>query len=170
MGGKKLPKIPKRIQSLEIPKSVFSSTITKLQQIGLENKEGIAYWTGVLSDNGAEIRNVIFADSFVEFENEELFAQVPLITSFKIGELVHQRKEFLFVQIHSHPFEAFHSFVDNEYPISHRIGFLSIVVPYYGNNVHSLSSCKVYEYLGTGKWKELPQKEVQRRFTIKEDV
>jgi hypothetical protein len=159
-----------RIKTLEIPRSIFNSTIQNLQENGLQDKEGIAFWTGTLNDTTAQIKNVIFADSYPEFENQELFARVPLMASFKIGESIHQRNEKLFVQIHSHPFEAFHSFVDNKYPISHKIGFLSIVVPYFGKNVIDLSQCKVYEYLGNGKWKELSQKEVSRRFVIGEDA
>jgi len=157
-----------KINTLEIPRSIFNSTIQNLQENGLEGNEGIAFWTGTLHDTTAQIKNVIFANSYPEFENQELFARVPLLTSFKIGELVHQRNEKLFVQIHSHPFEAFHSFVDNKYPISHKIGFLSVVVPYFGKNVTDLSPCKVYEYLGNGKWKELSQKEISERLVIGE--
>lgn len=165
-----LLKVTNKIKTLEIPKSIFNSTINNLQENGLQGNEGIAFWTGTLNGVNAEIKNVIFANSYPEFENQELFARVPLLTSFKIGELVHQRQEKLFVQIHSHPFEAFHSFVDDKYPISHKIGFLSIVVPYFGKNVTDLSPCKIYEYLGNGKWNELSQKEVSKRFIIRGDV
>jgi len=33
------------------------------------------------------------------------------------------------IQVHTHPHEAFHSRVDDEYPIIHSIGFLSLVIP-----------------------------------------
>lgn len=160
-------RITNKIKTLEIPRSIFDSTINNLRENGLQGNEGIAFWTGILNDTNVEVKNVIFADSYPEFENQELFACVPLLTSFKIGELVHQRKEKLVVQIHSHPFEAFHSFVDNKYPISHKIGFLSIVVPYFGKNVTDFTQCKIYEYLGNGKWKELFLKDVSKRFIIK---
>lgn len=169
MDGRDLPRIPKKIRTVHIPKSLFDDTIKNLQRSGLEDKEGIAYWTGKLNDQDAEIKNLIVADEYSEFENRELFAKIPLSSAYKIGELIHQRNEILFAQIHSHPFEAFHSFVDDNYPISHRIGFLSIVVPYFGRDVHDLQRCAIYEYLGNAEWKKLTEKEIASRFIIEED-
>ncbi len=144
-------RLPQKIKQLAIPGSIFRSTISKFQEIGEQQKEAIAYWTGTLNQEKGEIRNVIFADSYNEFENEKLFARVPLQTTFQIGKLIHERNEVLFAQIHSHPFEAFHSFTDDNYPISHKLGFLSIIVPFFGKNVSCLTDCKVYEYEGNAK-------------------
>lgn len=33
------------------------------------------------------------------------------------------------VQVHTHPHEAFHSRIDDDYPIIHSVGFLSLVIP-----------------------------------------
>lgn len=169
-GGPELPRIPTKIKTIHITKSLFDETIKNLQRIGLEDKEGIVYWTGKLNGDDAKIKNLIVADEYPEFENYELFAKMPLLSSYKIGELIHQRNEILFVQVHSHPFEAFHSLVDDNYPISHRLGFLSIVVPYFGKNVQDLQSCAVYEYLGNAEWKKLTQNEVASRFKIEEEA
>ena len=36
------------------------------------------------------------------------------------------------VQVHTHPQEAFHSPTDDEFPIIHKPGFLSLVIPNFG--------------------------------------
>lgn len=163
---KNLTKIPKVIKSFQIPNSIFNQTLDQLRKIGNQHKEGIAYWTGVLNDSNAVIRNVIFADEYVEFHNDKLFARVPLTGVFKIGEKIHQLNEILFAQIHTHPMEAFHSYVDSTSPISHRLGFISIVIPYFGNKIDSLLQCKVYEYKGKASWNLFNEDQLLKKFQI----
>lgn len=162
-------KIPTRIHKVKINDMVFQSTLEELRKVGDKNKEGIAYWSGTLNESKATIKNVIFADEYPEFHNEELFASVSLDMSLKIGEKIHQREEILFAQVHTHPFEAFHSFVDDTYPISHRIGFFSIVIPYFGKNINSLLQCKIFEYEGKAKWHKLDEDEIKRKFEVYAD-
>jgi len=159
-------KIPNKIHSVRVDGRVFQDTLQELKKVGDGNKEGIAYWSGTLNETKATIKNVMFADEYPEFHNEELFASVSLDMSFKIGEKIHERNEILFAQVHTHPGEAFHSFVDNTYPISHRVGFFSIVIPYFGKNVNSLSQCKIFEYEGKAKWHELNKDEIKRKFEV----
>jgi len=162
--------IPKKIHAVHVPSTIFKKTVENFRQAGLDHKESIAYWTGKLEEQRAVIKHVIFADDYQEFNNEELFAQMPLSATLKIGELIHQQNEILIAQVHSHPFEAFHSFIDDQNPISHRIGFFSIVVPFFGENVTNLLSCKTFEYLGNSKWNELKDNELESRFTMEEGL
>lgn len=160
-------KIPTRIHSVKIGDTIFQNTLEELRKVGDGNKEGIAYWSGILNEAKATIKNVMFADEYPEFHNEKLFASVSLDMSFKISEKIHQREEILFAQVHTHPFEAFHSYVDDTYPISHRIGFFSIVIPYFGKNINSLLQCKIFEYEGKAKWHELDEDEIKRKFEVR---
>lgn len=169
MGGKEMNKIPKKFNCIQISKSIFDTTLHQLQKVGEDYKEGIAYWSGILNRSNGIIKNVIFADDYPEFHNEPYFANVSLETSFKIGEKIHQRNEFLFAQIHTHPSDAFHSFVDNNYPISHRIGFLSVVIPNFGKNIDSLQQCKIFEYKGKAKWDELKNNHILKKFEVTEN-
>ena len=74
--------------------------------------------------------------------------------------------EFLFAQVHSHPGIAFHSDDDCNEAISYKKGFISIVVPDYGQNMNGLDVCAIFEYVGNGIWDELSTKIVNERFTI----
>ena len=161
-----LVRIPTTITQYHIPHSIFNDTLSQLRKVGDDYKEGIAYWPGILDKNEAIVTRVIFADNYPEFQNEEYFARVSLDTVFKIGDEIHDKNEILLAQIHTHPREAFHSYVDDTYPISHRIGFVSIVIPNFAQNVTLLSECTILEYLGKARWNELLPKEVASKFIM----
>jgi hypothetical protein len=49
-------------------------------------------------------------------------------------------------QIHTHPGEAFHSSIDDEWPIGGTAGFISIVVPRFGRGTfepHEIYACRL---------------------------
>jgi len=58
------------------------------------------------------------------------------------------------VQIHTHPFEAFHSHIDDAYPIIHTTGFLSLVIPDFGLGAIGLDRAYLTEIDESGKWQE----------------
>jgi hypothetical protein len=159
-------KIPDRIEHFVVDSDVLQLTLSRLRQIGLENKEAIAYWTGKIQEGTAMISNVIFPGEYHESFDSTFHASVPLSTAYKVGEMIHERGEKLIAQVHTHPYEAFHSYVDDAYPISHRVGFISIVVPYFARRAKSLGDFKFYEYLGNGKWEEWDDEQISSRFML----
>jgi hypothetical protein len=151
-----------------IPLEIISTTQSYLKKLGSENLEGIAYWTGIFKGSEAIVRNVIFpADYANNSAGSFAFSSVDLETAFKVGNEIHKRKEYLLLQLHTHPYEAFHSFTDNNYPISHRVGFISIVIPHFARfPMEDRSTWKVYKYKGKGKWRPLGKREVTKKFII----
>ena len=166
--GRSLTRVPRIIAKYYVPDSILKDTLIRLREIGYDYNEGIAYWVGNLDKETATITRAIFADDYLGFHNWTYHARVSLSTTFKIEEEIHSKNEILFAQIHTHPREAFHSFVDNTYPISHRIGFVSIVIPNFARNVTSLSECAIFEYLGKARWDELSIKKITDKFIVGE--
>lgn len=162
---------PKTITCYAIPRQIVHRTQTYLKKLGKQKLEGIAYWTGKFSDSKAIIMNVIFPDEYRGSPKKSWrYSHVDLNTALRVGKTLHERKEFLLVQLHTHPFEAFHSWLDDNYPISHRVGFISIVIPYFARlSLDDLSTWKVYEYKGTGRWRELSQDNIKWRFLLIEE-
>jgi hypothetical protein len=159
-----MTKWPSRVSKYLIPHAVVHET--ELFFRSLPSSEAIAYWTGVFNGGEAEIRSYIFPQ-MLSGHYEETYGHVDLKTAFAVGRLVHQRREFLMIQLHTHPIEAFHSLTDDRYPISHRVGFISIVVPFYGQlPLNDQRKWEAFEYRGTGKWRHMPPKEVRKRFVI----
>lgn len=59
-------------------------------------------------------------------------------------------------QIHTHPEEAFHSETDDDYPIIHKPGFLSLVVPNFGLGPVGFTGAYLAEIQPNGDWREVP--------------
>ena len=138
-----------------LARRVFDMTVQSFAKAGTEDRESVAYWLGDACCNRIVIDDLILASDLPEFESETYHATVPLQSAFAVGQIVHSRNKMLLVQVHSHPAEAYHSLTDDMNPITHEVGFLSVVVPYFGIGIHDLTDCRIYEHLGYGRWREL---------------
>ena len=68
------------------------------------------------------------------------------------------------VQVHTHPQAAFHSETDDEYPIIHRAGFLSLVFPNFGLGAVGFDGAYLTERQADGTWRQI---NVQSRLRLK---
>ena len=59
-------------------------------------------------------------------------------------------------QVHTHPGEAFHSKTDDDYPIIHKPGFLSLVIPGFGLGPVGFKDAYLTEIQSDGRWQEVP--------------
>jgi hypothetical protein len=59
------------------------------------------------------------------------------------------------VQVHTHPHEAFHSTTDDDYPIIHSVGFLSLVIPNFGHGPVGFDRAYLAEIDPEGNWREV---------------
>ena len=59
------------------------------------------------------------------------------------------------VQIHTHPGEAYHSSTDDEYPIIHRPGFLSLVIPNFALGPIGFERAYLAEIQQDGTWSKV---------------
>jgi len=59
------------------------------------------------------------------------------------------------VQVHTHPAEAFHSAVDDAFPIIHTPGFLSLVIPNFGLGPVGFNDAFLTEIQHDGRWREV---------------
>lgn len=163
-------RIPVSIRRLDVPAPVFRRTLDRLSGAGRAVSESVAYWSGTLRRfRVGAVRSVIFADDYAGFASSPGHASVTLNTALQIGSEVHRRGEVMFAQVHTHPCEAFHSRVDDAHPISHRRGFFSLVIPYFGAGIDSIGQCRAYEHLGGGAWRGLRPKTIAARFRIAEE-
>lgn len=59
------------------------------------------------------------------------------------------------VQVHTHPGEAFHSQVDDEFPVIHSPGFLSLVIPDFAMGPVGFDRAFLAEIQPDGGWREV---------------
>jgi hypothetical protein len=60
------------------------------------------------------------------------------------------------VQVHTHPHEAFHSETDDAFPIIHRSGFLSLVIPNFALGPVGFDDAYLTEIQPDGSWRQVP--------------
>ena len=60
------------------------------------------------------------------------------------------------VQVHTHPFEAFHSATDDAYPLLFDAGFLSLVIPNFARGAVGFDDAYLAEIQSDGSWLEVP--------------
>jgi len=63
-----------------------------------------------------------------------------------------QYREGVRLQVHTHPAEAFHSATDDEWPVVHMPGFLSLVIPNFAKGEPGLEGCHLAELQEGGRW------------------
>jgi hypothetical protein len=66
-------------------------------------------------------------------------------------------------QVHTHPMQAFHSQTDDDYPIIHKPGFLSLVIPNFGFGPVGFGDAYLTQIQLVGSWREVP---VSSRLTL----
>jgi hypothetical protein len=60
------------------------------------------------------------------------------------------------VQVHTHPHDTFHSETDDAFPIIHRPGFLSLVIPNFALGPVGFDDAYLTEIQPDGSWRQVP--------------
>lgn len=66
-----------------------------------------------------------------------------------------QRDMGVRVQVHTHPFEAFHSETDDAFPLLFDVGFLSLVIPNFATGPLGFDDAYLAEIQPDGRWAEV---------------
>lgn len=153
---------PDYLSLFNIPQSVINKTKEFMIKMGKRQQEGLVFWSGNFENDIAYIRTVISPHNV----SSSISAQTNNKGLEQIFDVLRKNNEFLFIQVHSHPASAFHSSIDCNEAISFKKGFISIVVPFYGNNMEDMYSWAIYEYTGSGIWRQLDNVEILKRFKV----
>lgn len=85
----------------------------------------------------------------------------------RISEDLYRRRRQIVGQIHTHPIHAFHSERDDEGPMVHAPGYLSVVVPWFcRDGLAGLPGCYATVYQGGAEWRELSRDETLSTFRV----
>jgi hypothetical protein len=156
--------IPQTLSRYRIPAAILHATTQALRERSGGVRESVALWQGrVLSEEVAEITKLHVPKQLTG----PLHFNVPLDERLRLVRVVSKEDEFILVQLHTHPRQAFHSDVDDRLAITKHTGAISIVVADFGVRWNGdLLQTSVNRNLGAGKWVELPPGEVSRLFEI----
>jgi len=116
--------------------------------------EGFVLWAGELTDERSfRFLSAIIPDQEAMMTKNGLLVTVSGEALFEVNKAVHERKEILGAQVHTHPTNAYHSSTDDAFPMVTLLGALSVVIPDFAVNApKDIESWAWYRLSRKGKW------------------
>lgn len=150
------------IKKVTLPIVQINLIYEHLRTVGRKGLEGVGLWAGVYnSETEFEIRATIIPEQKAYSFEEGLLYSVGEEELHKINVWLYTNNMTLISQIHSHPKEAYHSEMDDAYPIIAKVGGVSIVVPDFAFRPFKLSDWAVYRLDANRDWVELALSETE---------
>ena len=137
-------------QRYRVSRAQLERTFTLLRQCGAGKRECQLLWVSPWAQPQS-ITNVIHPEhraTAVSFDLDQRW-----LTAFW-GKLA-QEGAGVRVQIHTHPGAAFHSGIDDDWPIVQTQGFLSLVIPRFGLGEVGFEGAYLAELDDKGAWRQV---------------
>ena len=133
---------------LLLPAGLLAETFAYFRQCGQGRRECQVLWTGPWSQPNAITASVHSAHRAHAggFQVADAW-----LNAFWVA--LAERHEGVRVQVHTHPYDAFHSATDDAYPIVQSPGFLSLVIPEFGMGPASFDDAYLCEITENGSWR-----------------
>lgn len=151
---------------IAIPKEVLKKTMDAVREAGNGNMERFCLWLAPRSEN----HNVRISELYIPEQYSSPSGGRVIISENALEDL----NRYLFAkglaivaQVHSHPEEAFHSWIDDLEYIATTEGSYSIVIPYFGRVWFSDITKFAFYVLHDGDWIEMDRDEVRSIFEVK---
>jgi hypothetical protein len=116
---------------LFVDSGVPAATIALLKEDGLRRRESVVLWLGRRHASEVRIVEALRPDQRSGLD----FFQIPAVSMVAIQERLRSENLMIGAQVHTHPMEAFHSRVDDQWAIVRHIGALSLVIPYFAQQI-----------------------------------
>jgi hypothetical protein len=143
------------VDRFTIPRRLMHTTQDALQEYGLEHRERFVLLTGTRTARAQAILQTAWVPfQLSDSHDSGLLVTVPGEELARLNIEWSRRNEQLMIQVHSHPYDPFHSPTDDRYAMVTTDGGLSIVVPHFGFvPLADLSACAVFRLeAGTWRW------------------
>jgi hypothetical protein len=136
--------------SIRVADGLLTETFRTLRECGRAECECALFWTGPSNDPVADaVEHPLHKRSPFGYEVESNW-----LTQF--WKRLAKSRRSVKAQIHTHPAEAFHSRIDDEWPIVSQAGFLSVVIPDFAQCAPTLDTAWVGRLEPDGTWLHLP--------------
>lgn len=135
---------------ITVSSGIITETFRILSTCGSGKKECVAYWTGTAGDGFVDrVEHPTHSSSRGGYNIDDRW-----LTQF--WSALGQRQRSVKAQVHTHPGEAFHSAIDDAWPIVSQQGFVSIVIPNFALGAVTLDDAWIGCLGADGKWEQLP--------------
>jgi proteasome lid subunit RPN8/RPN11 len=140
--------------ALRCSRDQVNATLEHLRTAGEDGKECVVLWLTPRTSAGSHEVTEVFRP--LQQARADQF-RIPPEAMSALMQHLRERKLKLVAQIHSHPFEAFHSLADDHWAIVRHVGALSIVVPDFAANTapeNFTDQAKFYQLSAADRWLE----------------
>jgi hypothetical protein len=144
------------------PAQVVNTTLQHLRDAGGRHQECVVLWLGKRS--GDEV-TITASYRPLQTAKADMF-HIGRQGMAALHDELRRLRLMVAAQVHSHPFEAFHSKADDAWAIVRHEGALSLVVPHFASQTQAanfLQMTKVYRFSAAAHWAEVPQADVTRK-------
>jgi len=141
-------------------------TLRHLQEAGQKGTECVVLWLGRQVENIIQVQEVYRP---IQAARAKMFYIPPDSMKALLSEL-NSKRLMIAAQVHSHPFEAFHSNADDVWAIVRHEGALSLVIPYFALNTsreNFMEDAKLFRLTPENKWREVPRGEIEQWLVIR---
>ena len=152
---------------LIVPRSLFESTLERLAERSAGWRESAAIWAGHLSGDDAVASEVFFHHELCDDQAGPLYFELTERAKFDLYKTLVAKKQTLVALIHTHPEDWVGlSPVDERNQLCSRIGFWSLVVPWYGSRPWDLTNLGIHARADIG-WYQYTGREIADRIIVK---
>lgn len=134
---------------LTLPGDVLAATFKQFRDCGRGRRECVAYWCSstVNPDVLTRVVHPLHTASSGGYTVDDAW-----VTNFFRD--LHDNEEIVRVQVHTHPREAGHSWIDDAYALLPAAGFLSLVMPDFATGPVTLDGTHLVLMTRGGDWVE----------------
>lgn len=141
--------------------SIIETTLMHLRNAGRNRCECVVLWLGK-----RDVESIRITEAYrpLQTAQADMF-HIPREGMAELHGKLRQNRVMVAAQIHSHPFQAFHSKADDRWAIVRHENALSLVVPNFASEttLHNfLTQTKIFRFSATAIWTEVPAYEVPR--------
>ena len=155
------------IYVMHVPLPLVLEAHSNLREIGKNSLEGFALWAGTIEGDVFYVRKTIIPIQRGFSSRSGVYVKVDGAELSRINMWLYENEMTLIAQIHTHPSEAYHSEMDDSYPIVTTVGGFSLVIPNFAMGPFDFSKYVVFR-LSDGGWKRLSHPQVNQLIKIME--
>lgn len=144
-----------------LSEGLLEETIAVLAEAGRREHEAFVLWGGVVQDRTTlRFTSVVVPEQTPHKTPEGLLVTVDGSALFVAGREAYSRGEILAGQVHTHPTDAYHSEVDDHFPLVTMLGSLSVVLPdFAAGGRDDISRWAWYRLVGEARWQQLTRRD-----------
>jgi proteasome lid subunit RPN8/RPN11 len=160
---------PKEIANdqLHMSSGILRRTLTGLKKRSAGWRESGAIWAGDLEEVKSTVREVFFYHDLCDDQGRALSLELSEAAKFSLYRELAARGMKLVGMIHTHPEDWVGlSYIDKANQLCSRIGFWSLVVPYYAKRKWDINTTGVHCRISRG-WHQFQPSEAAERIIIK---